>query len=500
VSIVQSVITMTVFLPMVFCAGGGEMNTVSFYDSTSIADVLHILEKHGNTWAQPGSGMNQYVYGLAYDHVGVLYAVGAFTTAGGDTVNYIATWGGAAWADLDTGLNAYARAVVVAPDNSVYVGGNFTTVGTAATAAAHVAKWDGGAWAALGSGVDGLVYALAVDKLGNLYVGGAFANAGGAGAAYIAKWDGSDWAALGTGMNGNVYALAVDENNNLYAGGNFTEADGVTVNKVAKWDGSDWAALSTGMNDVVYALCVAPDGSLYAGGAFTTAGVESANYIARWDGTAWSPLGTGVNAAVMVLNYHGYESALYAGGLFTTANGISTIERIARWWSGTWQTMSIDLFGTPTVHALTSYNDRLALGFAAAATGAATTWGTGTATINNTGTVPARPKFVITRSGGTSATLTAITNWTTGHSLFFDWALMDGEEIVIDMTGPSVSITSSITGNQLSKVLPNSNLTSFALAPGINAVGVYITSAGSPTLEAHMSWETHYAGADGAAQ
>ncbi|MFH0983162.1 MAG: hypothetical protein V2A79_16705, partial [Planctomycetota bacterium] len=49
-----------------------------------------------------------------------------------------------------------------------------------------------------------------------------------------------------------------------------------------------------GMNDYVWALTVFDDGTgpaLYAGGGFTTAGGVSANYIAKWNGTQWSALG-----------------------------------------------------------------------------------------------------------------------------------------------------------------------------------------------------------------
>ena len=48
------------------------------------------------------------------------------------------------------------------------------------------------------------------------------------------------------------------------------------------------------MNDAVHALTVFDDGggpALYAGGRFTTAGGVSANRIAKWNGTSWSALG-----------------------------------------------------------------------------------------------------------------------------------------------------------------------------------------------------------------
>jgi hypothetical protein len=85
----------------------------------------------------------------------------------------------------------------------------------------------------------------------------------------------------------------------------------------------------------VVALTVFDDGTgpaLYAGGAFTSAGGVSANRIAKWNGSAWSALGSGMNARVDALTVFddGTGPALYAGGFFTTAGGVSA-NRIAKW-------------------------------------------------------------------------------------------------------------------------------------------------------------------------
>jgi hypothetical protein len=77
------------------------------------------------------------------------------------------------------------------------------------------------------------------------------------------------------------------------------------------------------------------DGSgpaLYAGGTFQSAGGVSASRIARWDGQGWSPLGSGMNNTVESLAVFddGSGPSLYAGGLFTTAGG-QAANHIARW-------------------------------------------------------------------------------------------------------------------------------------------------------------------------
>jgi hypothetical protein len=89
----------------------------------------------------------------------------------------------------------------------------------------------------------------------------------------------------------------------------------------------EWAVLT--------ALAVFDDGSgsaLYAGGFFTTAGGVSANRIAKWNGTRWSPLGSGMNNSVSALTVFdgGTGPALYAGGALSTAGDRASFS-IAAW-------------------------------------------------------------------------------------------------------------------------------------------------------------------------
>ena len=152
-----------------------------------------------------------------------------------------------------------------------------------------------------------------------------------------------------------VYALAVYDDGNgeaLYVGGNFERAGGITVNYVAKWNGTAWSALTvpsdTGVNSAVESMVVHDDGSgpaLYAGGHFTTAGGVTVNRIARWDGTEWSaltgPSGTGMDRVVRTLAVYddGSGRSLYAGGQFTTAGGL-TVNRIAKWNGTEWSALT----------------------------------------------------------------------------------------------------------------------------------------------------------------
>ena len=83
------------------------------------------------------------------------------------------------------------------------------------------------------------------------------------------------------------------------------------------------------------ALPIYDDGAgpaLYAGGDFTSAGGVSANRIARWNGTSWSALGGGLSGLVGALAVHddGAGAALYAGGAFLRATD-SGDSYLARW-------------------------------------------------------------------------------------------------------------------------------------------------------------------------
>ena len=321
-----------------------------------------------------GVGVDSAAYALVVWDDGSgesLYAGGFLELAGGVPVNHIARWSGSAWSMLGgpsgTGTTAGVNALVTWDDGSgevLYAGGDFMAVG--GVLVNSVAKWDGTVWSALsgpsGTGASGSVLALATWDDGNgeaLYVGGIFSTAGGIQVNNIAKWDGASWSALSgaseTGTVGPVWALATWDDGSgesLYAGGDFGAAGGVLVNSVAKWDGTVWSALSgpsgTGASGSVLALATWDDGNgeaLYVGGSFSTAGGVSVNSIARWNGASWSALvglsgsGTDGNVRALAVWNDGSGAALYAGGDFVTAGGV-TVNSIAKWDGASWSALS----------------------------------------------------------------------------------------------------------------------------------------------------------------
>ncbi|MFA7159060.1 MAG: hypothetical protein WC299_07115, partial [Kiritimatiellia bacterium] len=289
----------------------------------------------GTNWAALGSGMDNEVCALAVDSRGNLYAAGAFTNAGGVSANNIAMWNGTAWSPLGSGLDVFispgVNALAIDGNDILYAGGYITNAG--GVPVNYIARWDGTNWSGIGPGLDNRIDALAVDSSGNLYAGGWFTNAAGSGARHIARWDGTSWSALGEGLNFAAFAIAPDTNGNLYVGGHFTTAGVVAAASVAKWDGAAWSAMGPGMNETCHSMLVAPDGKLYAGGYFTNAGGRAAACIAMWDGTAWTNLGSGLTApdfpGVLALARDAGGNII-AGGSFTNAGGLEAYN-VAKW-------------------------------------------------------------------------------------------------------------------------------------------------------------------------
>jgi hypothetical protein len=389
------------------------------------------------------------------------------------------------------------RVLKFGPDGTLYAGGIFVNCAGDANAD-YIAQWDGANWSAVAAQGTGQVLDLAFGLDGLLYIGGDFVNWDAIGNAdYIVSWDGAAYAALGTGMDAFVSALVTGLDGTIYAGGNFTTAGGGGAVRAAAWDGAAWAALGSGVDGSISHMDIDSNGFIYAVGAFTTAGGNTANRIASWNGTAWNALGTGLDntgRAIAVAP----DGDLVVGGSFTTAGDIVVADRVARWNGSSWAHLDVDFSGTPTVWAVaTSSPDPVVVAnydtwVSPESTGAGNH--NGTATITNNGTENAFPKFIISRSGGTSATLEEIRNETSGKELLFDYALQDGETLTIDLTPTTKSIVSSFFGSRLDAVLANSDFGTFVLQPGNNQITAFVAT--DATVTAFIQWDDKYLSQD----
>ena len=128
-----------------------------------------------------------------------------------------------------------------------------------------------------------------------------------------------------------------------------------------EWD-PRFAAPAPGVQGSVYATAVFDDGAgpaLYLGGQFQTAGGISSPCIVKFDGANWSALGapgSGLDGPVHALCVFddGTGAALYAGGEFTNAGGVLAAN-VARWDGTSWSALGNGL--DAACHALTVHDD-----------------------------------------------------------------------------------------------------------------------------------------------
>ncbi len=160
----------------------------------------------------------------------------------------MAKWNGSSWSPLGSGVSDSVLAIAVSSTGDVYAGGAFTTAG--GSTVNRIAKWDGTSWSPLGSGMNSTVDAITMNSTtGDLYAGGAFTTAGGVSTNYIARWNGTSWSPLGSGMSNYVYAITENSTGDVYVGGNFTSAGGKPSDYFGIWH-NPLASCSTQFSDV----------------------------------------------------------------------------------------------------------------------------------------------------------------------------------------------------------------------------------------------------------
>jgi hypothetical protein len=237
------------------------------------------------------------------------------------------------------------------------------------------------------------------------------------------------------------------------------------------------------------------NGILYAGGEFTTAGGTSAINIAKWNGSTWFAMGSGTNGIISGIRYNENDGLLYIGGAFTVAGGIGLAYGTAIWNGTGWAHLDLSLPGTWAAQDFAFNRSDIYIGFTTA--GAST--GSYLNAITNNGTRTAYPRIIIERNGGTSAVVEWIKNENTGDTLWFNYSLLDGERITINLVPGSISIISTLFGNVQRGILRGSDLAKWHLLPGANSITVFVDQAGGPTMTQYIIYRNTYWGADGIA-
>lgn len=364
--------------------------------------VSRVARWNGTQWSPLGGGISGIsanpptsVNALAtYSPSGgtpALYATGAFTDAGGASVNGIARWDGAAWSALPggslIGTVPEGRALAVYDDGSgpkLYIGGSFSGGGTVSST--NLVRWTGLAYSVIpsppgtqgmGGQVSGLL-AVQGGALDGLYVAGSFVRAGNVTTRGVARYNAAGWSGLGQGLGttsndlrNEAFSLALHDDGRglaVFVGGNFVVVDGLSVNNCARWTGAEWTAVGSeyrGLRGVgtLRAVESGPYRGLYVLGAGGIGPVLSYKSPLRWDGEEWtvlplpaSPPDRWLSHAVAAFDDGGGE-ALYVAWTYGPQGWEHG--RISRWDGAAWTTVGTfeGIGGTVGVGDMAVYDD-----------------------------------------------------------------------------------------------------------------------------------------------
>lgn len=390
--------------------------------------------------------------------------------------------------------NGAVYAITHDQNNDIYAGGAFTSPQN------YFMKYSGGTWSHFGplSTINGTVYAMLWDINNYLFIGGSFTNP----YAGIAIYDPVNgvWLTLSSGT-GTVRCFCQGLDGSVYIGGTFTSFNGTSSNAVVAYNpvtnvtkqivpGTVSGNIIT-LNPGVYTLVTLPNGNIVAGGDFTTFNGIPCNNVAIYNGTTWQPMGSGLNWMVTKLVVNQSTGEIYATGFFFQSGNVTVTRGFAKWNGSSWVPGDLNnsTTVTTTIHgmdlrqsdgeiSLTSDDQNIDL------------YNGGFNTVNYTGTADVYPQVKFTGPG----ILRAITNYTTGKSLYFNNYTMLAGETALFTHDPSGGITfvSSFYGNILSKILPGSDVTTFGLIPGANNIVPFVESATGATKVEFIYQNTHF--------
>jgi uncharacterized delta-60 repeat protein len=248
-------------------------------------------------------------------------------------------------ANIGTGFNFEVRAVRSQPDGKILVGGAFDSFNGTSTVRIARLNADGTLDNTFntGTGFNGSVNSVDVQPDGKILVGGVFTSFNGTSTVRIARLnaDGTldNTFNTGTGFMGVVYSADVQPDGKILVGGSFISFNGTsTVNRIARLnaDGTldNTFTTGTGFNTTVNSVDVQPDGKILVGGIFTSFnGTSTVNRIARLNTNGALDntfnTGTGFNDEVISVDVQP-DGKILVGGFFSSFNGTSTVNRIAR--------------------------------------------------------------------------------------------------------------------------------------------------------------------------
>ena len=233
--------------------------------------------------------------------------------------------------------------VVDSQSKNIYIGGLFKTVNMCLVQNVAMFQYDKKEWDNMNGGVDNMATCL-LKHDHFVFVGGVFSHAGnGVRTPHIAKYHlrSKTWSSLGNGLDSECCALCFDpKTEKLYAGGTFTKSGTTNLGYVGIYNTQtdQWEQLvGNGLNAPCRSLFLDVSlRQLFAGGLFTSAdGVPQTSHIARYDleHPSWNALGQGLQGYCNSIVVH--KQWLYAGGTFNcVGNNIAQYDFKTGTWSG----------------------------------------------------------------------------------------------------------------------------------------------------------------------
>ena len=316
------------------------------------------------------------------------YVAGSFTEVGGNTgLPYFAYFDGTKWTSLKSGgdfFNILVRKVIFNPitGEGPYVGGDFIDID--GDNIRRITKWDKSiqSWDELNPIQSRKVFDIAFNPISGdgPYIVGDFVEFTPT-LDSIAKWDeaSTSWTSIkpsgdGVGVSGiTINAIAFSPTGfGPYIGGEALDSiDGITGPiHFAYFDGTDWAILgNTGdFNDDINTIAFNPitgEGP-YLGGRFTNvAGITGLDHLTKWDSgsSSWTSIGnTGdFDGFVRTIAFGPSGDGPYVGGSFNTPPGISIGGNFAVWdqTTSSWTSLNKngDIITTGSVYDIQFSND-----------------------------------------------------------------------------------------------------------------------------------------------
>jgi hypothetical protein len=267
-------------------------------DQISGVPVQGVAKWDGDNWSTVGNpGLFYSPYTIPYlngsfQKDSLLYCVGFFRSAGGDTCNSVAIWDGTKWKGMPFILNINGDIPVLKSityyKGEWYVSGNNYTILDGAEND-DIARFDGTAWHSVGGGMrggDSFIEDMVVYK-DELYVCGYFAKNAGNKGNKIMRWDGNQWKEVGGGLC-SPFDIATDMmvyQDKLYVVGIFNcVGNGLPASDIAVWDGEKWCSLGNSIFDNKLNCIGNYKDEIYVGGGFTIINGQPSRYFAKYIG------------------------------------------------------------------------------------------------------------------------------------------------------------------------------------------------------------------------